>query len=260
MKPFFPAILTTMIGQSIPTGDPVVEAAPIPSHTKQFAGTLYQSQRRHCAELGLIASLATIDRILDLISKPDSTWGQWHELGRELHGRLNDELFGTLFFSLDSSEVAYYGNPTRDWEQVIKTWPKTQIDIEESSKCYALGRYAAAIFHALLVAEMGVIELSKLLGVAGDKPGWGALDRLEKILTKSYRERSPIEQTHSELLKQILPLMLAMKDSWRHKISHVENRLEWLDTDFSPQLAEEIIKSVRGFMRRLATTLPPSAS
>jgi hypothetical protein len=28
MKPFFPAILTTMIGQNIPTGDPVVEAAP----------------------------------------------------------------------------------------------------------------------------------------------------------------------------------------------------------------------------------------
>jgi hypothetical protein len=47
--------------------------------------------------------------------------------------------------------------------------------------------------------------------------------------------------------------MLAMKDSWRHKISHVENRLEWLDTDFRPQLAKAIIKAIRGFMRRLAT-------
>jgi hypothetical protein len=108
----------------------------------------------------------------------------------------------------------------------------------------------------LLVAEFGVIEVAKLLDVAGDKPGWGALDRLEKILAKRYKERSPIEQTHSELLQQILPLMLAMKESWRHKISHVGNKLEWLDTDFSAQIAEEIIKAIRGFMRQLATEIP----
>jgi hypothetical protein len=50
--------------------------------------------------------------------------------------------------------------------------------------------------------------------------------------------------------------MLAIKDSWRHKISHVENKLNWMDTDFSPQVAVEIISATRGFMRRLATDMP----
>jgi hypothetical protein len=268
VKPFFPAIFTTLYGSfylpgvavTAASGDPLAAAvlgAPIPSDTKEGILKVLPTQRQHCAAVGLVASIATLDKILALLSAPDSTMGQLHQLGTELRGRLDDELFGTLFFSLGGTEVGYYGNPTKDWEHIIKTWPKTQIDIEESSRCYACSRYAAAIFHALLVAELGVIEVAKLLGVAGDKPGWGALDRLEKILNKPYKERSPIEQTHSELLNHILPLMLAMKNSWRHKISHVDDRLKWLDTDFSPQLAEEIMKAIRGFMRQLATELAP---
>jgi hypothetical protein len=47
-----------------------------------------------------------------------------------------------------------------------------------------------------------------------------------------------------------------MKESWRHKIDHVANKLEWMDTDFSPEVANEIITATRGFMRRLAAELP----
>jgi len=259
MKPFFPVIFTTLYEQS-GSADASVRVglgeACIPKATQESARELLPKQRKYCAELGLIASIATIDRIIDLVSKPSCTWTEFNKLGTELQGRLNDELFGALFFSLAPSEAGYYTNPTKDWEQVIKAWPKTQIDIEESSRCFACGRYAAAIFHVLLVAEFGVIEVSKVLEVSGDRPGWAALERLERILDKPYKDRSPVEQKHSELLKQILPLMLAMKESWRHKISHVENRLEWLDTDFSPQIADEIRTATRGFMRRLATDFP----
>jgi len=79
---------------------------------------------------------------------------------------------------------------------------------------------------------------------------------LEKILKKPYDERKPVEQKHSKLLEQLLPLLLAIKSAWRDKISHVDNKVEWLDTDFSPQVAEEIMIATRGFMRRLAEDLP----
>ena len=101
-----------------------------------------------------------------------------------------------------------------------------------------------------------MIEIATLLGVAGDKPGWGSLERLERILEKPYKTRLPLEQEHSNLLEQILPLMRAIKNSWRHKIHHVENKLEWMDTEFSPQVTEEIRTATRGFMRGLATKLP----
>lgn len=172
-------------------------------------------------------------------------------------GRTNRREFSHMgFLSVPSDNMYLIETPEKDWETVVERFPKTRIDIEECSLCLVCSRFGAAIFHVLLVAEFGVIEVAKLFGVAGDKPGWGSLDRLEKILKKPYPERSALEQQHFELLKQVLPLMLAMKDSWRHKITHVDNKLEWLDTDFSSHLAKEIISAVRGFMRRLATDLP----
>jgi hypothetical protein len=144
----------------------------------------------------------------------------------------------------------------KDWETVAKRWPKMQLDIEESSRCFALERFAASVFHVLLVAEFGVIQVCDLLKVSGDKPGWGCVSRLEKVLDKDFKNRSPLEQQHSKLLEEIVPMMVAVKDSARHKISHVDNRLVWLDADFSPQIASEVIGSTRGFMRRLAKELP----
>jgi hypothetical protein len=172
VKPFYPVIFTTLSAQfTIAEVGIIGTNSIISSVNRERILELIPKQRQRCADLGLIGSVATVDKIRSLVSKPNSTFAELHELGKELRGRLDDELFGTLFFSLDTSESEQYSNPTKDWEQVIKTWPKTQIDIEESSKCYACSRYAAAIFHVLLVAEFGVIEVAKLLGVAGDKPG-----------------------------------------------------------------------------------------
>jgi hypothetical protein len=82
------------------------------------------------------------------------------------------------------------------------------------------------------------------------------LNRLERTSEKTYQDRSEVERQNAKLLEAFLPLMLSMKNSWRHKITHVDNRLEWLDVDYSPQIAKEIISSVRGFMCRLAAELP----
>src|ERR1017187_3127611 len=205
VKIFFPWIFTGLYKMAVLFTEFSGETVLTPSPLKEGTLETVSKQRPYCAELGLVASLATIDRIIGVLSNSDCTMAQLSELGKELQGRLDDELAGALFFSIDPSEIEYYRNPTRDWEQVVKAWPKTQIDIEESSRCYALSRYAAAIFHALLIAELGVIEVAKLVNAAGDKPGWGALDRLERIIKRPYNERTLLEQTHSELLTQMLP-------------------------------------------------------
>ena len=95
-------------------GDAAVARAPIPDDTKQTAQYLLPIQRRWCAELGLIASVATLDRIIELFSRPHATYGELHTLGSELRGRLNDEMFGTLFFSLTAPDAYYFTAPTQD--------------------------------------------------------------------------------------------------------------------------------------------------
>lgn len=175
---------------------------------------------------------------------------------RELNSALEREIQAATLMIVAPIENPLYVNPTDGWENAVARWPKIAIDIEESGRSFACNRFAGAIFHVLLVAEFGVIELAKLFGVAGDKPGWACVERLQKIRDKKPGDRSPVEREFFALLEDTVPLMIAVKDSWRHKISHVDNRLVWLDVEFDAHVAEEIMIAVRGLMRRLATQLP----
>jgi hypothetical protein len=161
-----------------------------------------------------------------------------------------------LFLYLGPEQARQYRELPEEWSKTIERWPRILGDVEESLRCYALDRYAASVFHILLVAEFGVIQVATLLNVAGDKPGWGALDRLEKILKKDYTQRLPVEQEYSELLQHLAPLLQSIKNSWRHKISHVDNKLDWIESDFSPASANRIITATCGLMDCLAAELP----
>jgi hypothetical protein len=179
----------------------------------------------------------------------------------EIQRTMQREMKTVLFFYVHGSTAAdLYREPLTGWETVAVRWPKIADDITESSICFALDRFAAAIFHALLVAEFGVIQVADLLNASGDKPGWGSVQRLERILQKPYKERSTLEQQHSKLLQAIVPMIVAVKDSLRHKVMHVDNKLEWLNTNFTLEIAAEVISSTRGFMRRLAEDLPFASS
>ncbi len=174
----------------------------------------------------------------------------------ELNRALKRDLKSHLFMHIPEDRKRWYLEPTKDWEEIIEQFPVLKNDIIESAKCYACDRCAAAVFHILLVAEFGVIQVAKLVKAEGDRPGWSCIERLEKIFDKNYKERSRLEQEHSEFLSRVMPFAHAMKDSWRHKLTHVDNKIEWIDTHFSPGIAEDIISAVRGFMRTVAAGLP----
>ena len=256
MQPYYADSHLTQVRALVATLKQLPPGGQLGDDIRAIAQLQFGTSVKYFALEGLTASKMTCEKLVSLLSKTDCPTDTFIELVGELQERLIDEMSAPRFFSLSDQEAEYYNNPCTGWEEIITRWPNTQTDIEESSKCFACNRYAAAIFHILLVAELGVIEIATLLGVAGDKPGWGSLERLERILEKPYKNRLPIEQEHSNLFEQILPLMRAIKNSWRHQIHHVENKLEWMDTEFSPQVTEEIRTATRGFMRGLATKLP----
>jgi hypothetical protein len=209
-----------------------------------------------CVEHGLLEIAKKCARIMDKAHAKRVTYREVVGDLNELRERLEDELQSRVFLSLSVEEGLLYEKPDDGWQSVIGRFPPTRFNIEECSKCFALERYGAAIFHVMLIAEFGVIEAAKLLRVEGDRPGWSALDRLQKIHDKRWADKSALEQQHAEFLKNLMPLALSMKDSWRHKISHADNNIKWMDADFSPEVANDIISATRGFMRRLALDLP----
>lgn len=220
----------------------------------------YLLQLQNDCVLYKFASVALqCDRIIEKLGKTQRQHPRCGDLRDDLNNlrtRVEDEFQTHYFLHLDIKQADQYQNPEREWELVTGRFSKVRYNVEESVKCFALERYGAAVFHVLQVAEYGVIEVAKLLNVEGDKPGWGSLKRLQGLIDVPYPQRTPLAQEHSTLLQNVVPLAFVIKDSWRHKLDHVDNQIIWVDTDFSPQVAEDIISATRAFMRKLAHDFP----
>jgi len=215
----------------------------------------------HCGDLPNTS--AQVKRILDLIDKVDSTvhWEQprlvFLTAIAEIRNRLDDELAARLFFGLISGRAQYFSTPREGWEEVITRFPDAVGDIEEMAKCFALSRYAAAVFHSLLVVEVGIVELGNFIGVTDPKKGWDATTKRLKLLLSGGHGSLPVNlSAHFAFLEQVNACVEAMKHAWRNKVNHVEGRLVVMKPEFTPDVAEEIMMASRAFMRRLATEIP----
>jgi hypothetical protein len=220
----------------------------------------YRELEADCVNLELVSSLATIKKLQALQTKPSRSYTALSSLLLELEGRLIDETQTKVFWALSIRESELYSNPRKGWEEIIEHFPSSVIDVEEASRCFALSRYAAAVFHSVQVVEVWLIELGKLIGVTDPKSGWTATtNRLSGIIKKGHEARTPYEREHFTFFEQIQGTIEGLKNAWRNKVSHAQDRLALLAADFTPDIAEEILFATRAFMRRLATEAPPSA-
>lgn len=201
-----------------------------------------------CEMLGLSSATAKCKRIIESLKsrKNEVRPAELHQWLVDLREGSEDDLSRELFLHVSPGQAKGYLDIDAEWVPAVNRFERVRHDVEECSKCFALERYAASLFHVLLVAEFGVIEVARIFNVAGNKPGWGALDRLQKIYDKPWNDKNLVEQTYSGLLEITMPLMLSIKNEWRHKINHVDNKLQWIDTDFSPQVAGRVITATEG--------------
>lgn len=196
--------------------------------------------------------------MIEVAKKKDSTWGDLKKLCSEMTGRVMDETKSRQFFSMTMREALYYEKPREGWEVAIARFPDIVDDVEEASKCFALSRYPAAVFHSVQVSEAGLIELGKFLKVADPKSGWSAVaNALNQVVKKNRKDMSAFERKNFAFLEQVQGTVEGLKNAWRNKISHAQGKLVLMTKEFSPEVAEEILFATRAFMRRLAEGLPP---
>ena len=145
------------------------------------------------------------------------------------------------FLGLSPRESEFFQRPRVGWEQAIDRFPSTIEDIEEASKCYALSRYAASVFHSMQVIEIGLIELGAFIKVNDPKSGWTAVSNaLNAIIKKPHAAQSRFERKNFAFFEQLQGTVDGLKNAWRNKISHAQGRLVLLSTDFNSEIAEEI--------------------
>lgn len=226
-----------------------------PKHKKTIIEELKEIKKL-CIELGLDASLESVEKMLSL-TETATKYHEFRKLADELEGRLLDQLKNRYCLSLTMAEAQFYAEPRKGWETIIDRFSATITDIEEMSKCFALGRHAASVFHSLQVVEIGLIELGTLIGAKDHQTGWNATTiKLQQIMAAKHSDRTAFQQQHSMFIEQILATTEILKRAWRNKVSHAQGKLTLLTTDFGAEVAEEIIVASRSFMRRLATEAP----
>jgi hypothetical protein len=165
-----------------------------------------------CIFLEFTSSLATIRKIQAALSKSNPTYSGLHPLQIELEGRIIDEAEAKVFLALNVIEAEYYKNPRKGWEEIIERFPDALTDVEESQLCYALERYAAAVFHSLQVVEIGLIELGRVLVVTDPQTGWNATTKkLNTVLNTKYPSRTPFQQQHQKFLEQVAATIEMLK-------------------------------------------------
>ena len=223
---------------------------------RQAFDSVYKETERLCRRHDLASSLATAEKMRACLETNGSTYQDLYDLAIELKGRLIDEMSQQIFFSLSPREAEFFNNPRVGWEKIVERFPSALFDIEEAYKCFALSRYSAAVFHSLQIIEAGLIELGGFLMVEDPKSGWTAVSgALDRVIRKTHQERTPFERENFAFLEQMQGTVGGLKNAWRNKISHAQGKLTLMTSDFSQEVAEEILYASRAFMRRLADAL-----
>lgn len=232
------------------------EHSEIPDDARLMQANHLGSYINKLHPLGFSASCATLRKMKVKFEKQGCKRSDVAALSGEFLGRLIDEAEDKIFFSLLPREAEYFQKPIRGWEAALVRFPISG-DVGEASKCFALSRYAAAVFHSVQIVENGLIELGIFLKVKDPHSGWTAVSKaLEAVIKKSHKDRTRFERKNFQFLEQMQGTVEGLKNAWRNKISHAQGRLVLMTTDFSPEIAEEILFATRAFIRRLAEGLP----
>jgi hypothetical protein len=168
-----------------------------------------------------------------------------------LQDRIEDDLKRLQYYGVPKELVPYYNDPTPFGAAVADRFHAAIDDIEEASKCLALGRATAVVLHLVRVMEVGLKALAAVKPLAIEyAPSWESYLRLiQKKIDESHKDK-PREWTKIEpFLRDISGDLLTVKQAWRNPTMHVDRK-------YAPEEAGEIFIAVRRFMQRLADGLP----
>ncbi len=171
-----------------------------------------------------------------------------------LRRRLMDDFEGVLFVVLSEKEGEHFDSKTGTFGDFsLEAFPNAAEDIGEASKCFALARYTASVFHLMRVMEFALQQLAVGLNVEidPDKDYW------YRILTKV---NSAIEKLPSKTKTEA-----ELKANYSACAAHLNNvRLAWRNDTMHPKRtyteeeAADLFGHVRTFIRDLANVVSAS--
>jgi hypothetical protein len=169
---------------------------------------------------------------------------------RTVRERIRDELKSRTFLLIETSKSSLYENATEGWEEIVKHFPSSQRDVEEASKCLALDRPTACVFHLMRVLEPALGAIAKALGVQKQSPAWNAyLTAFRAAYTAKFVAKTAADKDSIAFYSGLEAHLTAIKDAWRNPTMHA------VETSYSESEALDIYRAVGAFMRKVSTQL-----
>lgn len=199
------------------------------------------------AALDLPVTLAAAERLRDKISGGGITHQELFLLSESIHVRLQDELGARYFLSLSRAEAADYGSDGFG-DEVHAKFPSIIFELDEASKCMALGRYTAAVFHWMRAVEAALRAVRLCLGatapLAAQGRNWGNILNEIRDMRTGKSPRWPENDYFSAVASSIEAVMHA----WRNSTMHIENK-------YTREEAESIRDCVKALLQRVASRM-----
>ena len=203
-------------------------------------------------QVGLSLSVKHADRVLSN-HKTSLTAGQLKEAVVQLQDRMRDELDNVYFLHVPFEKARVYYNPHPFGEAVSNKFPRAITDMQEASKCLALARYTACVFHLMRVMEIGVQHLGKKLKIPDThEKEWqailnsvnGALRRMSNPPTPLTSRKKAVRDRYAKAAAHLENV----KNAWRNNVMHPK-------ASYTAEEAEEVFQAVKTYMQHLATIL-----
>jgi hypothetical protein len=258
--------ISTILNAIISSSQAIIQAGTVftpgheeleaPENITEYLTETLPSVRKLCQEVNLPLALLAIDRLVEVSQKPNVKLSEIYTWALDASTRVQDELSLKLFLYIPVERAPYYKEPLTVWAGVPERFG-CSFDIEEAGKCFATGRFTASVFHLMKVTESAVIELQMFLSTTDRKAHFGSVvTRLEDLLQKTKFDQVPESlKPYLSFLKDLLPQLHAVKDSWRNKVAHVDSLIVPVDT-FTEEMAAGVYAATLLLMKKLAAGLP----
>jgi hypothetical protein len=172
---------------------------------------------------------------------------------------IQSNLESRKFMFMPSDQAEYWDNLELFGDDFMISFPAAAIEeMRESGNCFAAGRWTAAVFHCMRVAEYGLRRLARNLKVTISHKGkicpieygdWNTVITAvrNKIIEVRKLPNSPKKEHNIQFYSNAADRCEYMKDIWRNEISHARRR-------YSKSESLAVINRVRDFVQPFAAT------
>jgi hypothetical protein len=186
--------------------------------------------------------------------------GRMEEITGALRRILTWEVERLVCFEIPSTQVHYWTDKRPFDPIVYKRFPKSEWDIEHASKCMAVGRYTASVFHLMCAIDVALQRIAKRFKIKVTlSMTWSNIIRkLSNKIDQIYPVKKPGQPKPPELknrqklrrarYEEILLLLDRIREAWRNETMH--SRYHYEENE-----AQEIFDAVRAFMLRVAKVI-----